>query len=291
MARSCGAVAVGIAKAGDIDTACADSFDRWIAAGRNATMDYLARHAPLRRNPSAVLPGAASVISMAFPYRPAGGYHHPHIADYALGRDYHIVLRERLAPMVEMIAREYGAMARVCVDSAPMAERYWAVKAGVGFVGRNCQLIVPCIGSGVFLCEVVTTLELPADAPCGLSCYGCGRCIRACPGGALKDCGGFDAGRCISYLTIEHRGDLPAGLPGGMVYGCDVCQRVCPHNSGEPPEPLDEFRPDPRLLALDAAALANLSSGDWRRLGAGSARTRLRYSDFRRNLRAARIQF
>lgn len=282
-AAAAGAVATGFATVEPVREDHLSAFRSWVARGCHGTMDWLALYDNVRRNPALLLPGARTVISMAFPYAPAGGYHHPHIADYALGQDYHTVLRHRLMPLVEMLRSRYGAMSRVCVDTAPILERYWAVQAGVGFIGRNRQLIVPGKGSGVFLCEVLTTHQLPPSQPCTASCEGCGMCVRACPGGALC-AGGFDARRCISYLTIEHRGPLPHPVPGERFYGCDVCRRVCPHDAGEPPEPLPEFCPDPLLLSLDSRALRHLTSGDWRRLSAGTARTRLRYRDFLRNL-------
>lgn len=287
-AADAGAVAVGFAEATRIPVRFINDYNKWIASGFNGSMDYLARLADIRFNPEALLPGVRTVISMAFPYRPVGGYHHPNISDYALGEDYHTVVRRRLLPLVHLLAAEYGAMARICVDTAPLPERYWAVRAGIGFVGLNRQLIVPGVGSGVFLAEVLTSLELPPSRPLASGCGECGACVAACPGGALADnC--FDARRCLSYLTIEHRGERTDGIFSEAAYGCDVCQRVCPHNAAEPPEPLKEFRPDPRLLSLGAAALANLSSADWRRLSKGTARTRLRYADFIRNTRMLKI--
>lgn len=292
MARAAGAVAVGFARADEVDASVRACYEKWIAEGRHGSMAYLDRYADVRFDPRLLLPGARTVISMAFPYRPPGGYHHPHIADYALGRDYHTVIKARLAPLVRYIGETTGASSRVCVDTAPILERYWATRAGIGFIGLNRQLIVPGVGSGVFLGELVTTLEVEPDSPLASTCEPdeaptcarCGRCIDACPGAALAD--GFDARMCRSYLSIEHRGELPAGAStlGACVYGCDVCQRVCPHNAAEPPEPLAEFYPDPRLLKLDRAALSNLSAGDWRRLTKDSAMRRITIHQLRRNL-------
>ena len=271
-----GAVAVGCAEAAPVDDEVRRSYEQWIADGRHGSMAYLARYGDVRFDPRRLLPGARTVISMAFPYRPAGGYHHPHIADYALGMDYHRVLKRRMSELAEFIARNYGAQSRICVDTAPILERYWAQKAGVGFLGRNRQLIVPGVGSGVFLGEVVTTLALEPDAPIAEGCGNCGRCIAACPGKALG-LNEFDARRCLSYLTIEHRGELPTDVCfGDCVYGCDVCQRVCMHNAAEPPEALPEFAPDVRLLKLDRDALRNLTPADWRRLTRDSAMRRVK---------------
>lgn len=282
--RAAGAVAVGYAEALPVEADAVEAYCQWLARGRHGSMAYLEKYGEVRFDPRQLLPGARTVISAAFPYRPAGGYHHRHIADYALGQDYHVVLKKRLEPVVGLIAGRYGAQSRICVDTAPLPERHWAVKAGIGFVGLNRQLIVPGAGSGIFLAEILTTLALPPSVPIDADCGRCGLCVKACPGGALRAEGGFDARHCLSYLTIEHRGERTDGIRSACAYGCDVCQRVCPHNAAEPPEQLPEFRPDPRLLALDAGALSALASGDWRRLSAGTARTRLRYADFRRNL-------
>lgn len=276
LCRSVGACAVGIARAAAVDCDVADRFCRWISEGRHASLDYMSRNVELRLDPRLLFPGALSIISMAFPYRPAGGYHHPLIADYALGEDYHRVLKLRLAPVVDWLSRQMGALSRVTVDSAPVLERYWAVKSGVGFVGRNHHLIVPGVGSGVFLVEIITSALLRPDEPLVGGCADCGLCQRACPGGALLPDGTLDAGRCYSYLTIEYRGDsefVPES--SRQVYGCDVCARVCPHNSGEPPEPLLEFYPDHRLLKLDRLTMSKISSGDYRRLFKMSAISRV----------------
>ena len=279
-----GAVAVGFAEAAPVDEAYAGGYDRWIASGAHGTMAYLARHSGLRRDPRLLFHGARTVISMAFPYRPAGGYHHPWIADYALGRDYHTVLRGRLGILAEFIFNNFGALSRPCVDSAPLAERYWAMRAGIGYIGLNGQLIVPGVGSGVFLAELVTTLSLVPDAPLAGHCGRCGACVRVCPGGAIRSDGSFDARRCLSYLGIEHKGELPdTPRLGKHIYGCDECQRICPHNACEPPEPLEDFYPDPRLLSLDITTIHNLTKGDWRRLSGQSAMRRVRLSQILRN--------
>lgn len=228
-ARRCGACAVGFAAAEAVDAATTSRFDRWIAADRHAGMDYMARNRALRLDPCLLLPGASTVISLAFSYRTS--LHSPYIADYALCDDYHIALREALAPLLAALHDRYGATSRLCIDSAPVLERYWAVRAGIGFIGLNRQLIVPGIGSKVFLCEIITTLPVPPDEPCRLTCGGCRRCIDACPGRALSD-DGIDARRCLSYLTTERSGPLPpdADLHGRLV-GCDICANICPHNN------------------------------------------------------------
>ena len=308
LARQAGAVAVGFAEATAVDDATADGFRRWLAAGCHGSMAYMERYVDLRLDPRLLVDGARTVISMAFPYAPIDGYHHPCISDYALGLDYHHVLRARLQPVADAIVAAQGGEARICIDSAPVLERYWAVRAGVGFIGLNHQLIVPDMGAGMFLAEIITTAEFQPSQPCTLTCQGCRRCLTACPGHALTDhsfplstlstpsltsyplplTSNLDARRCVSYLTIEHRGDLPADTNlGAMVYGCDVCRRVCPHSAGAP-APLPEFAPRPEVKAHTRATLAAITAGPFRRLAAGSPIARISPAQLRRNASAAK---
>lgn len=283
-AHKAGAVGVGCAAADLVDESVRREYMRWLATGSHGTMGYMAANVEVRFDPRRLLPGAKTVISMAFPYRPPGGYHHRLIADYALGKDYHRVLKERLSRVGRFISDNYGAQTRVCVDTAPILERYWAQKSGVGFIGQNRQLIVPGAGSEIFLAEIVTTLALESDRPLQNGCDGCGMCIRQCPGQAIS-ADGFDARKCHSYLTIEYRGSFSDGLNlGQRAYGCDMCQSLCPHNKGVAVEPLEEFYPDARLLKLDAETIANMTGGEWRRFTAESAMSRITLRQMLRNL-------
>lgn len=288
LARQAGAVAVGFAEAAAVDDATAEGFRRWLAAGCHGSMAYMERYINLRLDPRLLVEGARTVISMAFPYAPVDGYHHPCISDYALGLDYHHVLRARLQPVADAITAAHGGQARICIDSAPVLERYWAVRAGVGFIGLNHQLIVPNMGAGMFLAEIITTAAFTPSAPCTLTCQSCRRCLTACPGHALSALHtplstDIDARRCVSYLTIEHRGDLPADANlGAMVYGCDVCRRVCPHSAGAP-TPLPEFAPRAEVMAHTRSTLAAITAGPFRRLAAGSAMSRISPAQLRRN--------
>jgi len=281
-----GAFRAGFAAATEIDAAAAAQYRGWLAAGCHASMTWMERHEPLRLHPAAVLPGAHTVIAAAFPYPARAG--HPLIADYALGEDYHRAVRRRLEPVARYIRDEWGALSRVCVDTAPLPERYWAVRAGVGFTGLNGHLYLPGAGAAFVLGEIVTSLELPPDEPVASQCTGCGECVRACPAGALRADGTLDARRCLSYLTIEHRGDLPPGTGlHGRVYGCDACRAACPlTRAATPPDPLPELRPRPAVTALDRDALATITSGQWRRLFADSAVSRASAATLRRNARA-----
>lgn len=284
-----GAARWGVAAAAEVSDEAARQYDRWIADGRHGQMAYMERYSEVRRDPAQLLEGARSVIVAAFPYPAQVAYSGDVLlARYALGEDYHEALRRRLAPVVEWLHSECGATSRVCVDTAPLRERYTAVQAGVGFIGVNNCLIVPGVGSFVFLAEIVTTARLPLSEPCTLRCDGCLRCVRACPGGALSADGrGADARRCISYLTIEYRGEeLPDDIPyGRRIYGCDTCQSVCPHNASarQLPSAIGEPRAD--LLGLTAAQVGGLTPGDFRRLTRHSAISRVRLPQLLRNLR------
>lgn len=282
--REAGVYKSGVALAEPVDEAVAATYDEWLSAHRHASMGYLEKYSEIRRDVSLLLPGARSVVSCAFNYYPGTLADSPlQWASYALGDDYHDVVRSRLTRVAEEITRQTGAECRVCVDTAPIFERYWAVRSGVGFVGLNRQLIVPGAGSHFFLGEIVTTLALDADEPCRLSCGGCRRCLTACPGGALTD-GGIDANRCLSYLTIEHRGDFPEGTRTGRhVYGCDVCQDVCPHNQNAPVTDIEEFRPRPAILALDVADISAMSQEGFSSLFRRSAIKRTKLAGLLRN--------
>lgn len=256
----------------------------WIASGKHGTMDYLDRYHDVRSDPRLLLPGARSIIVAAF------NYYHPEvprlpIARYALGRDYHEVVRRRLMAVADSITAGTGETCRVTVDTAPLRERYFAVCAGVGFVGKNNLLIVPGIGSWVVLGEIITTLSLPPSEPCVLNCADCGKCAEACPGGALDGSGtAADARRCLSYLTIEYRG---ATLPSDRIpslYGCDVCQAVCPHNATAPVTTIPEFMPRSELLILSAEQVATLSQPEFSRIFSHSAIKRAKLAGLLRNL-------
>ncbi len=217
-------------------------------------MDYMARYPQLRVDPDGLLPGARSVISFAFPYYhpSAPGTSDVIFARYSLGDDYHDVIRARLTPIAEWIAAECHAATRVCVDTAPLFERYWAQQAGIGFCGLNGLLIVPHVGSWVLLGEILTTAQIPPDSPSLQSCGECRRCIEACPGHAIRPDRTVDARRCRSFLTIESRDPiLPDGISlGRRIYGCDICQEVCPHNARPAVTTIKEFLPRPEILSL-----------------------------------------
>lgn len=321
-----GAYACGVVRAMPVTAEAVARYDEWLADGNAGNMDYLGRYGEVRRDPRLLLDGegARTLIVTLFAYQdnvhPAEGV--PYIAHYALGQDYHDVLRRRLKTVIGQLRPRFGGKWRVCVDSAPLMERYWAARAGLGVIGDNGCLIVPGVGANFFIATIVTTAQMPTDDPVeGTShCLGCGRCVRACPTGALRGDGSVDARRCISYLTIESHDDIPADIPtGNTLYGCDVCRRACPlaccktdigqgrqlehsehsensessehsavSTSGKFAETmtvLPEFTPDSRLLSMTVADWRALDDEGYAALIAHSAMRRVSLDKLRSTLR------
>ncbi|MCS6798464.1 MAG: tRNA epoxyqueuosine(34) reductase QueG [Myxococcota bacterium] len=267
LARELGFVRIGFARAEALEREA-----RWLRAyveqGRHGTMRWLAETAEVRIDPRhpGMLPSARSVVVVVLPCPPANGSarHGPgRIARYALGRDYHNVLGKRLRRLVAAL-RDAGHEARGGTDRLPILERAWAARAGVGFLGKNACLIVPGLGSHVLLGVVVTSAELPPDEPMPSRCGSCTACLDACPTGALIASGTIDARRCVSYLTIEHRGSIDPALRPGVgdwLFGCDACQDVCPFNRARGADGADNtaFAGGPDLGLIDAEGLLRAS--------------------------------
>lgn len=312
-----GACAVGIARCEPVGEEDSQLYDRWIESGRHGALDYMTRYRDLRRDPGMLLEGARSVIVAAFRYPSSKEllYTPGHVrwARYAVGDDYHDVLRRRLTDASARLATISGlsdksdmsdgsdgsegdeARFRITVDSAPMRERYWAWRAGVGIIGLNGQLIVPGIGSSVLLATIITTLTLEPTATLSATpspaCTLCRRCVEACPGHALDGHGGVNARRCLSCLTIENRDpELSPEIAGylrasGRLYGCDICQEVCPMERGSSDYPgvIPELRPRPALLDLTPEDLRHMDQATFSATFARSAIKRAKLAGLRRN--------
>ena len=287
-ARALGFDLVGVAPAGP-----ADGFDRlrdWLARGFAGEMHYMHRHAEARRHPDAVLQEVRSVVMLGMNYYP-GAEEAPNepgrgrVARYARGADYHDVLRGRLNQLLEWLQREApGCLGRGVVDTAPLLERDFARRAGLGWVGKNTMLLNKRLGSYFFLAALLVDVELRPDAPFEAThCGTCTACLDACPTAAFVAPGVLDSRRCISYLTIELKGDVPPDLRGGVgdwLFGCDVCQEVCPWNRKAPAATLPRR---PELESLDAIELLGMSEEEFRRRFRGTALTRAKRRGLLRN--------
>ena len=292
--RALGFQAVGVA---DTDLAAAEGrLAEWLRMGWQGEMDYMARHGALRARPAELVPGTLRVISCRMDYAPAGGDEwaalgdgrRAYVARYARGRDYHKLMRTRLQKLCDRMRAEAGAFGyRVFADSAPVMEVELAAGAGIGWRGKHTLLLSRDAGSWFFLGEIYCDLPLPVDGPAGEHCGRCTKCIEICPTQAIRAPYRLDARRCISYLTIEHKGAIPQELRapiGNRVYGCDDCQLVCPWNSFAKPSAEEDFG---ARNGLDAASLVELfgwSADEFDSRMRGSAIRRIGYERWLRNL-------
>jgi len=266
---------------------------RWLDEGQAGAMEYLGNRFEERTDPKTYLPGAASVICLAKNYHvrleppPTEGVR-GRVARYALGDDYHENIKDRLHDLADWLRETAGGLTKSAVDTAPVMEKEMAARAGVGWQGKNTCTINENVGSWLLLGEILTTLELPYDEPATDRCGTCRRCLDACPTGALTGPYQLDARRCISYLTIEERGEIEPGLAaqmGDWLYGCDVCQDVCPWNS----KALESL--DPALLprftsgTLDAREVAGWDEEAFRLALRRSAMKRVKLPQLARNAR------
>jgi epoxyqueuosine reductase len=272
----------------------------WLDDGFHGTMDYMARHGTRRSRPADLQPGTLRVIAARMDYAPDGiaragelleEGERAYVSRYALGRDYHKLLRTRLQKLVDRIAAVTGPFGhRVFTDSAPVLEKALARNAGLGWIGKHTLLLSRDAGSWFFLGEIYTDLPLPVDAPGTAHCGTCTRCIDVCPTGAIVAPYRLDARRCISYLTIELRGAIPEALRpaiGNRIFGCDDCQLACPWNKFAVPTPEADFAP---RHGLDGARLADLfawSEADFDERTAGMAIRRTGYEGWLRNIAVA----
>lgn len=296
--RELGFQQIGIAHV-DID-ADEERLMRWLEQGRHGAMDYMHRHGRKRARPQELVPGTLRVISARMDYMPPDArdadevLHDPqlgYVSRYALGRDYHKVLRGRLADLAEKIQSHSASLAhRVFVDSGPILEKAFARDAGLGWIGKHTNLINRSAGSWFFLGEILTDLPLPIDTPAANHCGTCQACIDICPTGAIVGPYQLDATRCISYLTIELRTAIPETFRkaiGNRIYGCDDCQLVCPWNKFARIAAERDFAP---RHGLDDAKLADLfawTEADFLARTEGSAIRRIGYECWLRNIAVA----
>jgi epoxyqueuosine reductase len=298
LARARGFEALGVADVAlDVDAAY---LDRWIDAGRHGEMNYMHKHGTKRSRPGELVPGTVRVLTARMNYWPPDGRSAgdtladpgaAYVSRYALGRDYHKILRNALQALAEDIQAQVGPMGyRVFVDSGPVLERALARKAGLGWVGKHTNLIARDAGSYFFIGEILTDLPLPLDEPVGAHCGTCSACIPACPTGAITAPYQLDARRCISYLTIELHGAIPVELRrmmGNRIYGCDDCQLVCPWNKFARAAAHPDFKIRHRLDASRLDELFAWTEAEFLSRTEGSAIRRIGYERWLRNIAVA----
>jgi len=288
----------GITDASAIGEADVGFLAQWLQAGYAGQMEYMHKNFKKRINPGVLLAGAQSVVCLGLSYKPVQsgggeaeqGLATGRIARYAQYEDYHVFMKQQLRRLVDFIDSVIGGSFRfkLCVDSVPLAERALAVRAGLGFIGKNHMLISPGLGPEVFLAEIVTDLKLQADKPVQGSCSGCEKCIEACPTGALRADGQFDASRCISYLTIEHKDDVADELTtkiGDRLFGCDECVLACPLQKNAPVCRNNEFKFYGDRERLDLDEVLVMTDERFEREFGDSPLKRLGLERFRRNAR------
>lgn len=289
-AHRAGFLSCGISMAGFLEED-APRLENFLRRNYQGQMSYLENHFDKRLDPTLLVPGAKSVISLLYNYFPQeqlpqeGNFH---LAKYAYGKDYHIEIKKILEAMVTELQESLGHFDyRIFVDSAPVLEKAWAARSGLGWVGKNGNLLARGHGSFFFLAEIICDLDLETDLPTTDHCGTCRKCIDACPTGAIVSDKVVDGSRCISYATIELKDSLPQKFEGRMedwIFGCDICQDVCPWNRFSKPSPAQWQKPHPRLLQMDRQDFLALSRETFNEIFKQSAVKRTKYSGLMRNI-------
>jgi epoxyqueuosine reductase len=285
----------GIARAGEVEKS---RLEQWLQRRFHGDMQYMENHAEKRTDPRKLVKGAKSVISVAMnyytPFQHSSQPDKGKISRYAWGDDYHDVLKGRLDLLLQEIqSLDKNINGRVFVDTAPIMDKQWAVRSGIGWQGKHSNVITRELGSWIFLGEVVVDIELDYDEPIAEYCGTCTRCLEACPTGAIVEPYIVDARKCISYLTVELKPDkkIPARLQpklGRWIFGCDICQDVCPWNKKFAQETEEKaFQPRPANLNPDLAELAQMTQEEFRQRNKKSPLTRPKYRGFLRNVTVA----
>jgi epoxyqueuosine reductase len=282
---------VGFAKAERMD-AEAKRLENWLNKGYHGKMQYMENHFEKRIDPTKLVEGAKTIVSLTYNYFPKEKQHDdaPKIAKYAYGEDYHVVVKDKLQSLIYFINQEIGAVNGRCfVDSAPVLERDWAKRAGVGWIGKNTLLLHPKRGSFFFLAELIIDLELVYDEPMRDYCGTCTKCIDACPTEAIKSEGILlDASKCISYLTIELKDAIPKEFKDKMenwAFGCDICQDVCPWNRFSKTHDEPRFEPQSLFIEMQQKEWQEITSDVFQTLFNKSAIKRAKYEGLMRNIR------
>jgi len=265
-----------------------DYLRQWIGEGRNAGMNWISNSFGKRENPRLITDDAVSMISLAHlydtPFKHDGNK--PKISRYAWGKDYHKILKKKLKSVCNNIeSLEQGIKTRAYVDDGPVLEKSWAVKSGIGWQGKHTNVIEPEYGSFFFLCEILINVELDYDKPAEDLCGSCSVCVAACPTGAIYEPYKLDANLCISYQTIENRGEIPSFIEtDGWIFGCDICQDVCPYNRKKFFTDDKSFFPNPAHFNKSKEELVSFTEEQFNAVFSGTPVKRTKFSGWKRNL-------
>lgn len=289
-AKELGFLGCGISKVRFLEEEVSN-FEEWLKRGYHGEMQWLENNFDKRLDPAKLMPGAKSVVSVLLNYYPKEEQKDPlapKIAKYAYGEDYHFVIKRKLKSLLDFIREEIGEVeGRAFTDSAPVMDRAWAKESGLGWIGKNTLLLSRGLGSFYLIGELILDLELEADQPTTSHCGNCTRCIDACPTEAILDAGLMDASKCISYLTIELKDEIPNDYKGKMenwAFGCDICQDVCPLNRFSKPHTTKEFEPHSDLLEMNEREWQEITDEVFKKVFKKSAVKRTKLSGLKRNI-------
>jgi len=281
----------GISKAGFLEEE-ASRLENWLNEKKHGEMSYMENHFDKRLDPTLLVPGAKTVVSLMYNYaseKKQNDPEAPKISKYAYGQDYHWVIKDRLKSLMHFIRDEIGEVAgRAFVDSAPIMERAWAAKSGLGWIGKHSLLLNKSAGSYFFLAELIIDLELDADGPATDHCGDCTACIDACPTDAIPTPYVVDGSKCISYFTIELKDEIPNEVKGqfeNWMFGCDICQDVCPWNRFAKPHQEPLFEPSEALLDMSKTEWEEITEDVFRQLFKDSPVKRTKFAGLKRNIR------
>lgn len=289
-AKRLGFLSCGISKAGFLEEE-APRLERWLSQNMHGEMQYMENHFDKRLDPTKLVEGSKSVVSLLLNYYPKNTQREDSykISKYAYGTDYHFVIKDKLKQLLHFIKEEIGDVnGRAFVDSAPVLDKAWAAKSGLGWIGKHSNLLTKQVGSFYFIAELIIDLELNYDTPVTDHCGSCTACIDACPTQAITEPYVVDGSKCISYFTIELKDEIPNDVKGQFddwMFGCDICQDVCPWNkfSKAHNEPL--FNPKPELLELSKKDWEEITQETFAKIFQKSAVKRTKFSGLQRNIK------
>ena len=288
-AKRLGFLSCGISKASFLEEE-APRLESWLNNNRHGQMSYMENHFDKRLNPTLLVDGAKSVISLLLNYYPLDFQNEDSykISKYAYGEDYHFVIKDKLKELLQFIQTEIGEVnGRAFVDSAPVLDKAWAAKSGLGWIGKNSNLITQKVGSFYFIAELIVDLELEYDSPTTDHCGTCTACIDACPTEAIVAPYVVDGSKCISYFTIELKDNLPNEMKGNFddwMFGCDVCQDVCPWNRFSKPHDEPRFQPNNEILQFTKSDWEEITQDTFQKVFKNSAVKRTKLSGLKRNI-------